>query len=302
MFINFFRAFVIGLRDLKRNFGLFLGSAFVLFLTLFIITLATLLQKLTQNLILTLKNKADIAVYFLSDAEEGKILELKSQIEKTPGVSEVKYISKEEALEEFKKKRANDPLLAEALEIIGSNPLPASLLIKAQSVEAFENVAKFLNQKKDEYKIEKLNYSDVKSMIEKLFSISKDLRFFSILIGGILGFIAFFMIFYTIRLSIYSRREEIKAMRLIGATNWFIRGPFLFQGMILGLISGLLTFFLFFGIAQKFSPKTFGFLGEIGLIQVLKTNLLNLFELNILAGIFLATFATFFAIQKYLKV
>jgi cell division transport system permease protein len=302
MFINFFRAFAIGLRDLKRNFGLFLGSAFVLFLTLFIITLATLLQKLTQNLILTLKNKADIAVYFLSDAEEGKILELKSQIEKTPGVSEVKYISKEEALEEFKKKRANDPLLAEALEIIGSNPLPASLLIKAQSVEAFENVAKFLNQKKDEYKIEKLNYSDVKSMIEKLFSISKDLRFFSILIGGILGFIAFFMIFYTIRLSIYSRREEIKAMRLIGATNWFIRGPFLFQGMILGLISGLLTFFLFFGIAQKFSPQTFGFLGEIGLIQVLKTNLLNLFELNILAGIFLATFATFFAIQKYLKV
>jgi len=302
MFVNFFRAFIIGIRDLKRNFGLFLGSTFVLFLTLFIITLAILLQKLTQNLILTLKNKADVAAYFLPEAEERKILELKSQIEKTPGVTEVKYISKEEALEKFKKKRSGDPLLAEALEIIGSNPLPASLLIKAQSVEAFEKVVKFLNQKKDEYKIEKLNYSDVKSMIEKLFSISQDLRFFSILIGGILGFIAFFMIFYTIRLSIYSRREEIKAMRLIGATNWFIRGPFLFQGIILGLVSGLLAFLLFFGITQKLSPKAFGFLGEIGLIEVLKTNLLNLFKLNILAGTFLATFATFFAIQKYLKV
>lgn len=302
MLTNFFRSFIIAFKDLGRHFGIFIGTIFVLFISLSLMSGLFLLKGITENLIASLKEKADLSVYFLSDAKEEEMVSLKETIERFPEVSAVEYVSKEKALKEFKEKRGKDPLFSEALEMIGFNPLPASLNIKANSASAFKKLANFLEEKKEDYKIDKVNYADVEVIIKKLFSFSDNLRSAIFVASIILAFISCFMILYTIRLSIYSRREEIQAMKLIGATNWFVRGPFLIQGLLIGFFGGILSFLLFFALATQVSPSSLGMFAELGFLSLIQNNILVLLGSQILGGMLFGGVATFFALQKYLKV
>jgi len=301
MFVNFFRVFKFGWQEISRNIGVSLGTIFIMFIALTLVGGTLVLQRLSENLVATLQEKADISVFFKENVKEEDISKIKEKIENFPEVKEVEYISKEEALENFKKVHKDNPSIIESLQLIGKNPLPASLNIRADSSSAYEKLANFLE--KGEYKdfIEKVNYRQNQLIINRLFSISDNIKTGGLIISCILIFIAFVVTFNTIRLAIYSRRKEIAIMKLIGATNWFVRGPFLIQGILVGLFAGTLSFLLFYGIDSALSPGNLGIFGELGLGNFFEENVLMLLLIQLGGGILLGLISSFFATQRYLK-
>jgi len=301
MFVNFFRVFKFGWQEISRNLGISVATIFIMFISLTLVGGTLVLQRLSKNLVMTLQEKADISVFFKEDTKEEDIYKIKERIENFPEVKEVEYVSKEKALEKFKEVHKDNPSIMESLQLIGKNPLPASLNIRADSSAAYEKLANFLE--KGEYKdfIEKVNYRQNQMIIDRLFSISENIKTSGLIISCILIFIAFVMTFNTIRLAIYSRRKEIAIMKLIGATNWFVRGPFLIQGILVGLFAGIISFLLFYGIDSLLSPDNLGIFGELGLADFFEENVLTLLLIQVGGGVLLGLVSSFFATQKYLK-
>ena len=302
MFTNFFRVFKFGWHEFSRNIGISLGTVFVIFIALSLGGGTLLLRGMSEKLITTLQEKVDVSVYFKEEAKEENVLAVKKEVEDISEVKSVEYISKEKALETFKETRKNNPLIMESLAAIESNPLPASLNIRAADLSSYEKLANFLDG--EEYKdlIEKVNYRQNQAIIERLFSISNSVKQGGIIISAILIFIAAIVTFNTIKLAIYSKKEEIENMKLIGATNWFVRGPFLVQGIIIGLSAGIFSFLFFYGMGSGISPSSLGVFGELGFLQFFETNILFFLLIQVGGGILISIFSSFVAVQKYLNI
>ena len=302
MLTNFFRVFKLGWQEVLRNIGISLGTVFIMLIALSLLAGTLFLRGITENLIGTLKEKVDISVYFNLSTKEDDILKVKDKLDNFPEVEEVDYISREEALKLFKEKHKDDSKIMEALTEIGNNPLPASLNLRASSANTYAAVSDFLEKGEFKSSIDKVNYKQNKLIIEKLFSISNLIEKGGLGIGFLLIFIAVAVTFNTIRLTIYSRRKEIEIMKLIGATDWFIRGPFLVQGIVLGLFGGILSFILFYGVNILFASQGSEIFAEIGFLNFFEKNVLLLLLIQLGGGVFLGIISSFFASQKYLKV
>lgn len=302
MFTNFFRVFKFGWQELSRNIGISLGTIFIMFIALSLITAILFSREMTKNLIISLEEKVDISVYFKKEAEENALMTVKEKIENFPEVKEVEYVSREKALENFKERYKDTPWAMEALEMIGDNPLSASLNIRANDSLSYANLANFLENGEFKDIVDKVNWRQNRAIIEKLFSISSNIEKGGIVISSVLICIVLVVIFNTVRLAIYSKKEEIETMKLIGATNWFARGPFLVQGLFIGLLGGILSFLFFYVVNSAFSPDSFGIFGELGFFTFFRTNILEILSIQILGGVVLGVFSSFLACQKYLKV
>lgn len=302
MFTNFFRVIKFGGQNLSRNLGISIGTIFIMFTVLFLVGGVLLLNNMSQTLVSSIENKVDVSVYFKTTAKEQDILVVEKRLEKFPEVEEVEYVSKEMALQRFKENHKNNKLLMESLNEIGSNPLPASLNIRAEDTESYANLAKFLEGGEFKNLIEKVNWKENKTIIEKLFSISAAIKKGGIVGSAILVFVAIVVTFNTIRLAIASKKEEIETMKLIGSTNWFVRGPFIIEGILIGLIAGILSFSLFLAIDSFLLPSSIGFFGELGLLSFFEKNVFLLLLIQVLGGAFLGAFSSFLAAQRYLKV
>lgn len=302
MFTNFFRVFKFGWKDFSRNIGISIGTIFIIFIALFLIGGTLFLHGMTNNLIANLQEKVDVSVYFKPDIKEEDALKVKEKLEQFPEVKEVEYVSKDEALKNFKEANKNNSLIIQSLEEVGGNPLPPSLNIKATQASSYQNLTNFLEQGEFKNLIDKVNYHQNQPIIEKLFSISKGIKEGGLIASAILLIIAIIVTFNTIRLAIYSKREEIETMKLIGATNWFVRGPFLVQGLITGLIAGIVSFLFFYGIATGVSPQNLGIFGELGFSTFFEQYIFLFFLILVGGGVLITMFASFLAIQKYLKV
>ncbi len=299
---NLLRIFRFGLREISRNFGISAGTIFVMFIVLSLLGGVLFMNKVSNNLVTTLEKKVDVSVYFKNETKEEEILSLQKRIEKFPEVQEVDYVSKEKALENFKETHSDNNLLMESLNEVGENPLPASLNIRAKDTAAYASIANFLEKGEFKDLIEKINWKENQSIIERLFTISRTVKKGSLLVTLILVFIAIIVIFNTVRLAIFSRKEEIETMKLIGATNWFVRGPFLIEGILIGLLGGVLAFLAFLGTDFLLLPKSLGFFGELGVLNFFESNILLLLLIQIVGGIFLGALSSFIATQKYLKI
>lgn len=299
---NFYRVLKFGWQNLVRNLGISIGTIFIMFTVLTLVGSVLLLNNTSTALITSLQNKVDVSVYFKIKAPEGKILEAEKRIKKFPEVEEVEYVSREMAIQRFKETHKDNALLMESLKEVGSNPLPASLNIKAESSESYAKLANFLE--KGEFKgiIEKVNWKENKAVIEKLFSISAAVKNGGLIVSLILVFVAMVVTFNTIRLAIFSKKEEIETMKLIGATNRIVRGPFVVEGILIGLIAGLLSFLLFLAVDSFLLPESIGFFGELGVLTFFERNVLYLALIQIGGGAFLGAISSFLAAQKYLKV
>lgn len=301
MFTNFFRVFKFGWQEVSRNIGISLGTIFIMFVALSLATGILFAREMTQNLIASLEKKVDISVYFKKETGEEDLMSVKEKIENIPEVREVEYVSKEKALERFKERYKDSPWAMEALEVIGENPLSASFNIRADTSVSYANLAKFLEQGEFKDLIEKINWRQNQAIIERLFSISDNIEKGGMVLSAGLIFIVLVVIFNTVRLAIYSKKEEIETMKLIGATNWFTRGPFLVQGMLVGLLGGILAFLFFYVLNSAFSPENFGIFGELGFFDFFKRNILYILLMQLVGGIGLGIFSSFLACQKYLK-
>ena len=261
-----------------------------------------LFRDVSRFLIISLQEKADFSVYFKEDALEDDVFGVRDELAKIPEVKDVSYISKEQALAEFTARHKDDAILMGSVQEVGGNPFLSSLKIKALEASQYQAVAGFLENSSFKDVIENIDYQDRKPLIERLFSISSNIDKGGIILSAILFLIAILVSFNTIRLSIYNLREEIKIQRLVGAENWFIRGPFLAQGAIVGAFSALASLLVISFLAWFLSPKVAILFSGLNLSAIFLHNFWLILLLQLAIGIGLGTISASLSVRKYLKV
>lgn len=296
------RAGVVGF---VRNGVISLASLLTVTITLSVLTSIIISRAALFNSLEQIKDKVDITVYFISGTPEEEITSLKAEIEKLPEVELVGYISAEEALDSFKLRHEDDYLTLQALEELDENPLGASINIKAKETSQYESISTYLESDSvlttdGTSIIEKINYYQNKQVIERLNSIIDGAEKLGVILTLILVLISVAITYNTIRLAIYISREEIGIMRLVGADNLYIRGPFVVQGIMYGVISSIVTILIFVPITLWLGAKMSYFLGT-DLFDYYTANLFWIFLLNFFFGTILGILSSTLAVRKYLN-
>ena len=302
MLNSFKRIIYLGYRGLVGDGGQIFATIFILTVAILLASSLFLSGRVSQFLINSLESKADISVYFQEIALEEDILQARDELEKMPEVKEIIYISKDQALEEFKARYADNLVLMDSIRELGGNPFLASLRIQAKNPNQYQAIADYLDSLNLADIIEKVDYSQRQNVIERIFSITSFLGKTGLSFSLILAVIAILITFNTIKLAIYNYQEEVKIQRLVGASNWFIRGPFLAQGAIAGIISALISLLVLFFIAWLFSPKVQVFLPDLNILKMFWSNFGFIFLIQFATGIALGSISSLIAIRKYLKI
>jgi len=300
MFTTFVRIIKSGVTSFWRNKWLSSSAISMMSLAILGITSLLLVNVLINSLTANLEDKIDISVYFNLDASEDEILDARVDLVKLSEVRSAEYISTEEALKKFKDKHQDNNILMQSLDELDSNPLEASLNIKAQQASQYESIVGFFDQEKYSKIIDKINYLENKAVIARLTSITRSIRQIGLVILLVLAGLAVLVTFNTIRLTIYSSRKEIKVMKLVGASNWFAKGPFIVEGALYGVIAAIISLFVLYPFLWYLSPKITSYLPGTDLFYFFQANIIVLFLIQILVGVFLGTVSSLVAIRRYL--
>ncbi len=309
MLLAFYRIIKHGLKDFWRHKSVSLAMVSIMVITLFLVSCVLMVSLVGDELLNVLKNKVDVSVYFKIDTKEEVIKKVVDALQRYDEVSSVTYVSREEALEEFKKMNKDDPLILKSLEEVGENPLLAYINIKAKNPENFNLINDLLDKEINERFgniVEKTDYSENKAAIEKLDEIINTAKKAGFFVSMILVFIAVLISFNTILLAIYSARDKITIMRLVGSSNFFIEGPFIVEGILAGISGAIISGILFYGLMALITPKVqpwfLGLNSEINLLLFYKENLGAFLFITILVGSILGIVASVIALRRYLKI
>ena len=294
-----------GYRNFMRSGFTSLASILMMVITLFVITSLIFVKTTLTASLDDIKNKVDVTIYFIPNADEKAIVSVQSALSKLPEVKEVTYTSSEEALELFKEKHANDYLTLQALDELNLNPLGATLNVKAKDPSQYESIAKYFDSDNALSKgtltiIDKIDYHQNKVVIDRLTSIISGAEKLGFVVSLILILISIIITFSTIRLIIYMSREEINVMRLVGAGSKYIQGPFIVSGILVGVTASLITILMFLPISIWLGNQVTDFVG-INLYTYFKSNFFQLFIIMLGSGVLLGGISSAFAIARYLK-
>lgn len=298
--ITFKRIIRAGYLSFRRNGWLSTATILVLALVLFVLGNLVFLGAFANKALSVLESKVDISIYFTQDATEEGILGIKKDLENLPEVAEIDYVSKERALVQFRERHKNNALIIGALDELGNNPLAASFNIRAKDPTSYGAISDFL-LKKNYPLVEKINYFENQKVIDRLGSILGAARGAGAALAFFLAFIAVLVAFNTVRLAIYTMREEIGIMRLVGATSWFVRGPFLITGVIYGSVAAAAVTLVFFPVSWLVAPKLAVLVPDFDLFGYFLANFFEFFGIMFLTGIMLGVFSSFIAIRRYLE-
>ena len=296
-----------GLINFYRNTFVSFASVMMMTITLLIIGATIFMSAILSFTIANIERKVDVNVYFYPNAPEAQILDIKSALEQLPQVAGVSYVSRDQALKDFQDRHQNDYLTLQALNELGTNPLGASLNIQAKDSEQYESIANFLSGDEtidsgvNKNIIEKVNYYQNKEIIARLNALSNTVKKIGVILTVIFVGLSVVVTLNTIRMAIYSAREEISVMRLVGAENKYIQGPFMIEGIVSGLFAAVITIIALFPLTLWISKYTVDFFGGLSLVKYYGDNFLQIFIILLLVGIVLGALSSIVAIRKYLS-
>lgn len=233
------------LSSLKRNGLMSFASVTTVALSLLILGMFLVMVLNLNNMASTLESQVQISVYLQDGLTDHEMREVGTRITKIPGVVQVNFVGKEEAMNRFKERLGEQQGLLNALG--EANPLPNAFEVKVDKTERVKAAAQAMMQFKG---VENAKFGQ--EVVEQLFALTKMVRIFGLVIIVFLALAALFIISNTIRITVFARRKEIGIMKYVGATNWFIRWPFLLEGMMLGFGGAL--------VAVLFLNETYGIL------------------------------------------
>lgn len=302
---NLRRILNAGLISFWRNSFVSLASVFVMTMTLMIIGSLMFLNGVTGQFVEYVKGKVDVNVYFAPDADGGAVATLVNAVKALPEVASVTFTSRDDALANFRARHEGDQLTLQALDELGANPFGATLAIKAKEPSQYAGVATFLedhmNDASGTLVVDSVNYAANKTVIDQLDQVTGFATRFAYAVIAIFAFASILITFNTIRLAIYTAKDEIGVMRLVGASNAYVRGPFIVEGTLYGTISGLLALILFVpvtlffraGVKAAFNADIFSlYLADIWLFALILIG----------AGALLGAISSFLAVRKYLSI
>ena len=302
MFIIIKRVFRTAWQGLVRNNWLSLTCIAMMTISLIILSSILIFNNTSNNLINILKEKMDISIYFQRDVPEEDILRIRDELIGNEKIAKIEYISQEEALKSFAEKSSRNPAIKRALEELGENPLAASLNIKAKDTKYYTEIIDDINKSAFKEKLITVDLMENQRVIERINSLSVGIKLGSILVIIIAAFLSLLISFNTIRMAIYSLKGEIEIMKLVGASNWFIRGPFLLEGALQGIIASFVAILILIPLVMWGSPRIESFIVGISMSLYFWSHFWYILLYQTLFGIFLGIVSSFWAMNKYLKV
>jgi cell division transport system permease protein len=299
---SFKRLTTSAFQDLTRNVWLNMATIITIVIALFTISMSFAISAIGNFTLQSLQDKIDISLQFKDDASEDKILNLKKDLEGIDSVKSVVYISKDQALQTFKAAHKDDAYINQSIDELGENPLFAVLNVKTNTLDQYEAVNQYVNGN-DNYKsiIKKIDYGENKTMIDNFSNALRNVR------NGIGGLTIIFVLisvliaFNTIRLAMYSHRVEIEIMRLVGASNLYIKLPFVIEGAIFGLLGCAVTLLISFTIATSLSVRLEKIFPGFYLYDYFVHNFLLISGMLFLIGVGMGVISSLIAIRRYLK-
>jgi cell division transport system permease protein len=292
-----------GLLNYRRNFWLSTAATIVMVITLFTITSLLLLQSLTALSLKSIQEKVDISIYFTLTTSEQTIKQIQAQVELLPEVKSVTYIPPVQAKDRFRELHKDEPLLLESLEQFDDdeNPFPASFAIRVQSLSDYPKIIDLFQDEKFDPFVKKI--TDKRDIVDRLNKVTNGIRNTGLVLTAVFSAVTVIVMFNTVRLTIYSRRREIEIMRLVGASNWYIRGPFLIEGIFYGISGAILAAVLLFPLLFVMAPKLSSFLElQISVVNFVGINIIALFVFQMAFGTFLGIVSSLIAVRRYLNV
>jgi len=290
------------IQGFARNLSTTLGSIITIFLSLFIIGLFLVGATVVDNIVKSVESEVSITAYVKDGAEQADLDAVQNYIKGLDGVSSVTFTTKEQALEEFRAMSSN----ADIVDELGGNPLPASINIELSNPQQVQDVANqiqsselFAKVADEENPADSLKYGQ--RTVERLFQVTSYLRYGGIILIALLVFIALVFINNTIRLAIMARRKEIAIMRLVGASNGFIRGPFLMEGALHAVIGALLAAGCLELLRHLALPRLQASLAFLP-IGIDGNTFLLIYLILLAAGLVIGLIGSAFAMRRYLKV
>ncbi|MEK7646837.1 MAG: permease-like cell division protein FtsX [Patescibacteria group bacterium] len=285
-----------------RNGWVTLATVLIMVLTLFMVGSLLFSNVLLTSALTHLEGKVDVSVYLKTEADDGEISNLVKSVSELPEVKGVEYVSRDEALEQFKAKHQDNSLITRSLDELGDNPLGATLNIKAKDLSKYEAISRFLEAGVFSSVIDRVNYHQNQLVIDRLSAMLQASRRGGLGISLVLAFIAALVAFNTIRLAIYTNREEISIMRLVGAKNSYIQGPYIVEGILHGMLAAVIAMMVFYPLTLWLGPKTEAFFGGPNLFDYYTSNFFQMFGILLVVGVALGATSSWIAIKRYLKV
>jgi cell division transport system permease protein len=301
------RALVSGWKNFARGGAVSAATVLIMTVTLSIIGGLIFLSALLSFTLTTIKEKVDVSVYFVTTANEAEIMTVKDQLEKLPQVANVTYTSAAEALTAFRGRHASDQLTLQALDELGGNPLDASLQIQAHDPSEYESIVSFLEASPalsvgGTSIVDRINYAQNKEVIDRLSLAIQATREVGLIVVILFAIASILIAFATVRLAIYTAKDEIGVMRLVGASNTYIQWPFIITGIITGMSAAAAVLLLLWPVTWYAGEKTVGWFGGFNVATYYGSHFPFIFLVLVASGVVLGAIASVFAIRKYLTV
>lgn len=262
MIVGLTRATSFALKNIRRNVWLAIATEFLLVLTTFSITLVIALGVVGNALLDSVESKIDIDFYFYTSVSEQDIFSARESLKQRGDVSDVLYFSQDDALREFRETHQDEPDLLESLDELGTNVLPARLVVRANDIDAYPDIrTEFLAGEYGQFVLQTEDIENDK-IIDRMSQIISRASQIGIAVSLVFIIISVIVIFNTFRMTIYSHREEVAIMKLVGATNGFIRAPFIIEAIVLGAVAAVVsTAVLYLALAVSDAAVTEFFAG-----------------------------------------
>jgi cell division transport system permease protein len=302
MILSAARVVKFAFKDFWRNLGLSLMTISILILTYFSLNLLVIVNFFTDAAIQVIENRVDISVYFGPDVSDERVHGVRGNLTSLPEVKEVVFISRDEALEQFKKNHAEEPEILAALQEVGENPLGPVLVIKAKDAGRYGPILEALESPAIKSLVEDKTVQDHRALIERLTSVTAKVQRAALGLSLVFALISLLIVFNTIRVSIYIHREEIAIMRLVGASSNFVRIPFLIETVLFNIISLGLVAALVFPALGVIEPAARAFFdADVAVTGYYREHWMKIFGYQFAAVTFLSLVATALSMRTYLK-
>ena len=294
----------MGLIGFGRNGLVSVASVMAMTITLFVIGTVYLGGNFLNSALTEVKNKMDISVSFKTDAPEADILVLKKDLTFLPEVKQVTYSSREDELLAFRDRYKDNETIIQSLGEV-DNPFGARINIQAVEPVYFDKITRFINGRNSPTNgganlIDQISYKkDVVSKLSNLIDTSEKLGW---AIALVLALLSIFAVFNTISLAIYTSREEISVMRLVGASNSYVKGPFVVEGMIAGVVASFLSLALLYPAVLWVRSVTANIYGGVNLVSFYFGNFGKIFIILFVSGVVLGFLASYWATRRYAKI
>ncbi len=303
---NLSRTTRFALQNFSRNAWLSIVTIVILCLALLLVSLLAGIQVVANQSIQAVESKIDVSIFFTPNTSAEQVADIAGQLEQRADVRQVTTITADQALAEFKNNFKDNPVLAEAIDTLGENPLGPVMVVRARSLDDYSSILAFFDAETIQPLVQEKNrdFESTQTVVDQLSAITSQLKRAGLILASIFALIAVLVVYNTMRITIYSHREEIGIMKLVGAGNTFVRAPFIIESALYAVIAAVVTFAIFYPsvvLAAPFVDRFFeGY--DFRLLAYLKSHIFDLILLQFGTAVALSMISSSLAVGRYLRV